>query len=214
MRHGDVMAGVTVAGVVRVAVFGDMDMGFSMASAWAQAGHRVTLVVDGLGQVAQASQGGRILATTDPELAVTGAELSVICTTDLDLRPVCRQVGSALGASTAFHTVVLRTPIHAGVTAQVLRPVLQLSSGLRAAGAEFDDACSGGDFGLALWPAPVSGGNGVGHSGPSACPVAFGDPRSGRRLQQLAQGCDLIPRSFAQVEAFCDRLGPGLRGGV
>lgn len=224
------MGSVKALDTISVAVFGCSAVGLASAAVMAGFGHRVTLVAADLGQavqinngllpvgdepglsriLAQACQAGRLAATTDPELAVTGADVSLICASDL--RPMCRVVGSALGACTAFHSVVLRTPIWAGVTDQVLRPVLQLSSGLRASGG--GGSGSWGDFGLALWPAFVRDGHVLEDIDSHApCPVAFGDARTARLLHRLAPEDALIPRPFAEVEELCDRALPALRNG-
>lgn len=81
---------------------------------------------------------GRLSATTDLASAVQHAELTMIAvgtpfdgsTIDLTyIRNAARQIGEALRGTDARHTVVVKSTVVPGTTANVVRPILEEASG-------------------------------------------------------------------------------------
>ena len=100
-----------------------------------------------IGEIIAASvQAGRLRATEDHALAVRQTELSFVCVGtpslgngNLDLahmKRACEQIGQALKAKPAWHTVVIRSTILPGTMRNIVIPILEHSSGKRA-GADF-----------------------------------------------------------------------------
>ena len=85
---------------------------------------------------------GRLRATTDHVSAIRETELSFVCVGtpsqpngNLDLRyirRICEQIGEALKAKSARHTVVIRSTILPGTMHKIVIPTLQESSGKKA----------------------------------------------------------------------------------
>jgi len=92
--------------------------------------------------IAATVQTGRLRATEDHALAVRQTELSFVCVGtpslgngNLDLahmKRACEQIGQALKAKTAWHTVVIRSTILPGTMRNIVIPILEHSSGKRA----------------------------------------------------------------------------------
>jgi GDP-mannose 6-dehydrogenase len=82
---------------------------------------------------------GRLVATTDVCEAVAKSDVSLVCVGtpskpngDLDLQFVNRvaeQIGNALKAKAAYHTVVFRSTMLPGTTMDKMRPILEKHSG-------------------------------------------------------------------------------------
>jgi GDP-mannose 6-dehydrogenase len=102
--------------------------------------------IDGI--IARYTKTGSIRATTDPIQAVMESELSFVCVGtpsqpngNLDLRfirRICEQIGEALRAKDAYHTVVIRSTILPGTMHKVVVPTLE----------EFSAKKIGLDFGV------------------------------------------------------------------
>lgn len=94
----------------------------------------------------------RIVATTDAAMAVDSTDLAFICVGtpsqrngNLDLtyvRNVCEDLGRALAKKTSRFTVVFRSTVLPGTTSNILIPILEEVSGLKA----------GKDFGVCFHP--------------------------------------------------------------
>jgi GDP-mannose 6-dehydrogenase len=152
---------------VKISVFGLGYVGTVCAGCLAAEGHEiigvdpVQLKVDFINQghspivepeidgiIARYTKTGRIRATTDPIQAVMESESSFVCVGtpsqpngNLDLRfirRICEQIGEALGAKDAYHTVVIRSTILPGTMHKVVIPTLE----------EFSAKRIGQDFGV------------------------------------------------------------------
>ena len=95
---------------------------------------------------------GRVSVTSDAQAAVAGSDVSFICVGtpsssngSQDLTAVLRlaeQIGRAIGAKPAFHTLVVRSTVQPGTVEERIAPILEQHSGKR----------SGQDFGLCFQP--------------------------------------------------------------
>jgi GDP-mannose 6-dehydrogenase len=104
--------------------------------------------------IAEAVGMGRLRASDDPLQAIQDTELSFVCVGtpsqingNLDLthvRNVCEQIGQALKAKSARHTVVIRSTILPGTMRRVIIPVLEEVSGKKV-GANFG-VCNNPEF--------------------------------------------------------------------
>jgi GDP-mannose 6-dehydrogenase len=146
---------------MNVSIFGLGYVGVVSAAALADAGHTIVGVDPNLTKVEMINAGrspiiepglddllsrgaasGRIRATTMAEDAVAATDLSIVCVGtpsagngSLDLtqvEKVCQEIGLALAAKTAIHTVVVRSTMLPGSTDEVVIPALEQASGLRA----------------------------------------------------------------------------------
>src|SRR5579864_2271402 len=101
------------------------------------------IVETDIGQiVAAAVKSGRLRATDNQDEAILETELSFVCVGtpsqangNLDLtyiRRICEQIGEALKAKTARHTVVIRSTILPGTMHKIVIPTLEESSGKKA----------------------------------------------------------------------------------
>jgi GDP-mannose 6-dehydrogenase len=152
---------------VKISVFGLGYVGTVCAGCLATEGHEIVgvdpvqLKVDFINQghspivepeiddiIARYAKTGSIRATTDPIQAVMESELSFVCVGtpsqpngNLDLRfirRICEQIGEALRAKDAYHTVVIRSTILPGTMHTVVIPTLE----------EFSAKRIGQDFGV------------------------------------------------------------------
>jgi GDP-mannose 6-dehydrogenase len=114
---------------------------------------RSPIVEAGVGElIGEMVAARRLAATTDAAAAVAASDLSLVCVGtpshqngSLDLtyvKRVCQQIGAALEAKRARHTVVMRSTMLPGTIDGVVRPALEVYSGKRA----------GGDFGVCVNP--------------------------------------------------------------
>jgi GDP-mannose 6-dehydrogenase len=104
--------------------------------------------------IAKGVASGLIEATTDPDRAVRDTDLSLVCVGtpsnangSLDLtyvRSVCRDIGTALAAKKARHTVVMRSTMLPGSMREVVIPLLEEHSG-KLAGKDFG-VCNNPEF--------------------------------------------------------------------
>ena len=180
---------------MRLSIFGLGYVGCVSAACFAQEGHEVVgvdvnplkvefinsgrspITEEGVGElIAEMTAAGRLRATGDAAEAVAATEVSLVCVGtpsnpngSLDLtyvKRVCREIGAALEAKAARHTVVIRSTVLPGTVEGTVVPALEVYSGKKA----------GRDFRLIRefppdWkvyarsaPAPASG------AGPSATP--------------------------------------------
>jgi GDP-mannose 6-dehydrogenase len=104
--------------------------------------------------IASNVKAGRLSATTDHVEAIQNTELSFVCVGtpsqsngNLDftyIRRVCEQIGQALKAKSARHTIVIRSTILPGTMRKIVIPVLEESSGKKA-GKDFG-VCNNPEF--------------------------------------------------------------------
>jgi GDP-mannose 6-dehydrogenase len=143
---------------MRISVFGLGYVGSVSAACLAAAGHevigvdvnpdKVALINRGQAPViepglptllARAVRAGRLRATADGAAAVAASELALICIgtpglangrPDLEaLRRVCAGIGAALAGRTGAFTVVVRSTVLPGTTAEVVLPALRAGAG-------------------------------------------------------------------------------------
>ncbi len=116
---------------------------------------RSPIVEEGLAELIEAGvASGRLRVSTDPDVALSIAEVSIICVGtpsnrngSLDVRQVekvCQDIGAGIARHAApgsgrRHLVVLRSTMLPGGTGSVVVPALEAASGLRA-GVDFDVA--------------------------------------------------------------------------
>lgn len=146
---------------MKVSIFGLGYVGTVSAGCLADEGHevigvdrvptKVDLINKGQSPIIEADigeliaanvQAGRLRATADHVLAVQQTELSFVCVGtpsrdngNLDLahmKGACEQIGEALKAKTAWHTVVIRSTILPGTMRKIVIPILEHFSGKRA----------------------------------------------------------------------------------
>ncbi len=105
----------------------------------------------GLDELLQKTVGRSLEATTDLTRAVVDTELSLIAVgtpfdgVNIDLtqiREAARQIGEAMALKESYHGVVVKSTVVPGTTDEVVRPILEQSSGRKAAR----------DFGLGMNP--------------------------------------------------------------
>jgi GDP-mannose 6-dehydrogenase len=159
--------------IVRISVFGLGYVGTVSAGCFARDGHEVTgvdpartkvdlinagqtpIIEAEIGEIiAEAAKSGQLRATDDALRAICETELSFVCVGtpsqingNLDLtyiRRVCEQIGQALKAKRARHTVVIRSTILPGTMRAVVIPVLEECSG-RKVGVDFG-VCNNPEF--------------------------------------------------------------------
>jgi GDP-mannose 6-dehydrogenase len=152
---------------LRVSVFGLGYVGAVSAGCLASDGHEVIgvdpvhtkadLINKGRSPIVEADiseiiestvKAGRLRATNDSAEAIRETELSFVCVGtpsqangNLDLRyirRICEQIGEALKAKTARHTVVIRSTILPGTMHKIVIPTLE----------EFSEKKAGVDFGV------------------------------------------------------------------
>jgi GDP-mannose 6-dehydrogenase len=190
---------------VKVAVFGLGYVGSVTAACLASRGHTVIgvdvnaekiaafrdgqppVMEPGLGELMRTeTAAGRLDATTDPESALAGADVSLICVGtpsapngSLDttaLERVASTIGELLPHAPVGHTVTVRSTVLPGTTENILIPLLEEHSGSRA----------GDRFGVAVNPEFLREGSSVtDFSDPSRTLVGEFDERSGATVLQL-----------------------------
>jgi GDP-mannose 6-dehydrogenase len=145
---------------MNISVFGLGYVGTVCAAVLAKRGHRVTgidvspnkvrLLADGRSPiierdlpeyVADAVSSGHLVATTDAAEAVANSDLSLICVGtpsrtngSLDIsavETVARQIGRAIAAKDAYHSVVVRSTVLPGTIRGRVLPVLEETTGGR-----------------------------------------------------------------------------------
>ena len=147
--------------MARISVFGIGYVGVVAAACLARDGHQVVavdvdpgkirsindgispIVENGLGElIAAAVAQGRLSATADVAAAIAATDTSFVCVGtpsaadgSVGLRYVeqaCRDIGAALAAKDAYHSVVIRSTIVPGSTEGTCIPALEQASGKRA----------------------------------------------------------------------------------
>ncbi|HUP02323.1 MAG TPA: nucleotide sugar dehydrogenase [Gemmatimonadota bacterium] len=141
--------------------------------------------------VRNAIQSGLLSATTDWGRAVAETDLAWLCVStpsqadgNVDtqyLERVCQQIGSALAERQGYYVVVVRSTALPGTTDEILIPLLEKSSGLRA----------GAAFGVCYHPEFLREGKAVDDfRRPSKIVVGALDDRSAEPLDELYRSFD------------------------
>jgi UDPglucose 6-dehydrogenase/GDP-mannose 6-dehydrogenase len=127
----------------------------------------------------------RFLATTDLDSAVLETEISLIAVgtpidgDQIDLKYIMsasRQIGAVVRNKSTFHTVVVKSTVVPGTTANVVRPTLEQASGKQA----------GKDFGVGMNPEFLREGQAVeDFMFPDRIVLGTADSHSLRNLEQL-----------------------------
>ena len=195
---------------MKISIFGLGYVGTVSAGCLAQAGHEVVGVdpvrtkVDLINRgqspiieaeineiVAACAQSGQLRATDDPVSAIHETEISFVCVGtpsqpngNLDLRyirRICEQIGAALRAKSARHTVVIRSTILPGTMRNIVIPILEEASGKKA----------GQDFGVSNNPEFLREGTAVkDFRQPPKTVIGQVDAASGDALASIYEGID------------------------
>lgn len=193
---------------MRISIFGLGYVGAVSAACLAERGHtvigvdpnpqkvelinggRAPVVEAGLGELTRkAVRERRLHATTDPESAVLGTEITFICVPtpsqangNLDCRfieKVCMEIGGALAGKRDYHVVVMRSTVLPGTLKSLAIPLLERASGRRA----------GKDFGVCHNPEFLRESTAVSDfAHPPKTVIGASDPESAERLERLYQG--------------------------
>jgi GDP-mannose 6-dehydrogenase len=142
--------------------------------------------------IAGSVKAGRLRAVRDPEGAIRGTDLSLVCVGtpsqvngSLDLtyvRRVCEQIGRALRSKTARHVVVVRSTMLPGTTRRIIIPLLE----------EFSAKQAGGEFSVCYNPEFLREGSAVrDFRFPAKTVIGEFDPAGG----------DLLAALYAKLDA-------------
>lgn len=190
---------------MRVAVFGLGYVGCVTGACLARMGHdvcgvdisplKVRMIGEGRSPVLEEGleplvsrmvKAGRLRATLEPEDAVHGSHISLVCvgtpsrkngSANLDhVLRAARDVGRSLRSTKRFHSVVFRSTIPPGTMESRVIPALERSSGKHA----------GREFGVCYHPEFLREGSSIyDFFHPSRNVIGGGDPRSLRRVVEL-----------------------------
>ena len=210
---------------MRISVFGLGYVGCVSAACLASMGHQVVgvdvnqakvdlinggtapIVEERIGDLVAAAVGaGNLRATTDAAEAVAASEVSLVCVgtpsapngslSTTFLERVAEQIGRALSER---HVVVFRSTMLPGTCAELLVPILELSSGLRA----------GVDFGVAVNPEFLREGSSVrDFFAPPKTVIGESDPAGGDVVAALYEGLPgevfRVPIPVAEMTKYAD----------
>jgi GDP-mannose 6-dehydrogenase len=188
-----------------ISVFGLGYVGSVTAACFASKGHKVVgidlakdkvesiasgqtpILEPGIDEIISSCHGqGLLSATMNVEIAVRETDISFLCVGTpsqlngkLDLqgiKHVCEQIGAVLKTKDAFHTVVTRSTILPGTTADVITPALEAASGKKA----------GSDFGVATNPEFLREGSAIkDFLNPPMTVFGVNDPKSEALMREL-----------------------------
>lgn len=160
--------------------------------------------------------GGRLRATTDAEQALFEADVSLVCVGTpsapngslgtLALERVASTIGDFLPRAAERHTVVVRSTVLPGTTDQLLVPLLEERSGLKA----------GHDFGVAVNPEFLREGSSVADfNDPSRTVVGELDAASGTPVLELYDSLPgakfRVPLRVAEMAKYADNAFHALK---
>jgi len=220
---------------VNISVFGLGYVGCVTAACLARNGHRVIgvdvnqdkvyslnqgvspIVEELIGElIAAGRRSGHLLATTDAERAMAETELSLVCvgTPSLEngapdtafVERVSDQIGRALAAKDAYHTVAVRSTVLPGTIRGKVIPRLEEASGKTA----------GRDFGVCFNPEFLREGSSV-HDFDYPAKTVIGqlDEPSGRALKELFASIDAplftVPLEVAEMVKYTDNVFHALK---
>lgn len=166
--------------------------------------------------IARGVQQGRLRATMDAGDGIANSDLSLICVGtpsnengSLDLtyvKRVASDIGQALRHKDGFHVVVVRSTVLPGTTKDVVLPILERSSGLKA----------GQDFGVCFNPEFLREGTSVyDFHHPPFTVIGEHDPRSAEMLKALYQDLDapltVVPLEVAEMVKYANNAFHALK---
>jgi GDP-mannose 6-dehydrogenase len=220
---------------MNISVFGLGYVGTVSAACLSSRGHRVIgvdvnplkveminqglapVVEPGLAElVAETVANGSLRATTDGDAAISRSELSVVCvgtpsaangsidTTGVER--VATSIGSAMAASRARHTVVIRATVLPGTSRSIILPLLESASGMRA----------GDDFGLSMNPEYLREGSSIADFlSPAKTVIGEFDEGSGDATAALFDGLPgpvfRVPLELAEMTKYAENAFHALK---
>lgn len=136
--------------------------------------------------ILNAVESGKLHADSDVNSAVQNSDISMVCVGtpsnkngSLDLRyveNVCQQIGTGIARKGDYHVVVVRSTVLPGTTENILIPLLEEYSGLKA----------GRDFGVCVNPEFLREGSGIADFyNPGLLIIGSLDQRSGKALNSM-----------------------------
>ncbi|MFF3442163.1 nucleotide sugar dehydrogenase [Streptosporangium sp. NPDC002721] len=220
---------------MRISVFGLGYVGCVSAACLAAGGHEVVgvdvnpvkidLITRGRAPVVEERIGeltsemvrtGALRATADVAEAIEATEISLVCVgtpsapngslSTVHLERVAEQIGRALATLDRRHTVVFRSTMLPGTCAELLVPILERASGLRA----------GADFGVAVNPEFLREGTSVrDFFEPPKTVIGEFDTVSGDLVAALYDGLPgeifRVPLAVAEMTKYTDNAFHGLK---
>ncbi|MFJ2028474.1 nucleotide sugar dehydrogenase [Streptosporangium sp. NPDC087985] len=220
---------------MRISVFGLGYVGCVSAACLAASGHEVVgvdvnptkidlisrgqapLVEERIGELtAEVVRSGALRATTDVAEAINATEISLICVgtpsapngslSTIHLERVAEQIGQALAGKNGRHTVVFRSTMLPGTCSDLLVPILERTSGLRA----------GTGFGVAVNPEFLREGTSVrDFFEPPKTVIGELDTASGDAVAALYGGIPgevfRVPVAVAEMTKYADNAFHGLK---
>ncbi|WP_406319167.1 nucleotide sugar dehydrogenase [Streptosporangium sp. NBC_01639] len=220
---------------MRISVFGLGYVGCVSAACLAASGHEVIgvdvnptkidlisrgqapVVEERIGELtAEVVRSGALRATTDVAEAVDATEISLICVgtpsapngslSTTYLERVAEQIGHVLVGKSDRHTIVFRSTMLPGTCADLLIPILERASGLRA----------GTDFGVAVNPEFLREGTSVrDFFEPPKTVIGEFDTASGDAVAALYSGIPgevfRVPMAVAEMTKYADNAFHGLK---
>lgn len=221
--------------MARIAVFGLGYVGAVTAAMLADQGHEVVgvdpnptkvdliekgrspVVEPGLGDLISGVRAtGHLTATTDPDLAMEGADLSFVCVGTPSLtngglelsyvRRAAGDVGRRLATASRPHTVIFRSTMLPGSMEDVVIPVLEQTSGWHA----------GSDFGVVFHPEFLREGSSLkDYADPPYVVVGTQDRRAAGAVQALYEENTsemlVVPIKVAEMVKYASNAFHGLK---
>jgi GDP-mannose 6-dehydrogenase len=203
---------------MKIGIFGLGYVGCVTAACLASDGHQVTgvdvnptkvellnagispIVEPGLEQlISEVVRSGSLKASQNHIEVVQQCDVSLICvgtpsnengSLKLDyVKKVCREIGEALANKLEYHVVVVRSTVLPGTVEEILLPILEESSGLKA----------GLDFGVCMNPEFLREGSAIkDYYSPSLVMIGEIDQRSGDVVEKLYE-CVKAPLNRASI---------------
>ncbi|OUC93611.1 nucleotide sugar dehydrogenase [Streptosporangium minutum] len=220
---------------MRISVFGLGYVGCVSAACLAASGHEVIgvdvnptkieligrgqapVVEERIGELtAEVVRAGALRATTDVAEAINATEISLICVgtpsapngslSTAYLERVAEQIGQVLAGKGERHTIVFRSTMLPGTCTDLLIPILERTSGLRA----------GTGFGVAVNPEFLREGTSVrDFFEPPKTVIGQLDPASGDAVASLYEGLPgevfRVPMAVAEMTKYADNAFHGLK---
>ncbi|WP_433250294.1 nucleotide sugar dehydrogenase [Streptosporangium sp. CA-135522] len=220
---------------MRISVFGLGYVGCVSAACLAASGHEVIgvdvnptkidlitrgqapVVEERIGELtAEVVRSGALRATTDVAEAINGTEISLICVgtpsapngslSTAYLERVAEQIGQELAGKSERHTIVFRSTMLPGTCTDLLIPILERASGLRA----------GTGFGVAVNPEFLREGTSVrDFFEPPKTVIGEVDAESGDAVAALYEGLPgevfRVPVAVAEMTKYADNAFHGLK---
>jgi len=148
---------------------------------------------------------GKVRVTADVAEAISASDLTFVCvgtpssqngSQDLSaIKRVMESIGKALASKSDFHTVVLRSTVQPGTLQEVVRPILEASSG----------KVSDRDFGLAFQPEFLREGTSIkDYDNPPLTIIGTESARAAELLKQLFGHlpCEFVATSVGVAEVM------------